>query len=206
MGRYIKTTFILLFSCIVTYAGERNVGIEKRFTFGAEWSYVMTLQSGYHHNFFSTEGYRVDVRDNDFLFYSNGDVYFHAGYIFDEKWDLSMYIGYAGVHDIHAVIPVSIRGTRFFDADCKGDRWFAFTDLGSGICIKKEPQEILTGKIGCGYRFALSSTTRLDFIAAARITYTHPQVYDYGDMIPLSKTNRNNAYVSALSIGIGISF
>lgn len=177
-----------------------------RFTCGAEWGYVMTLQSGYHHNYFSTEGFRVDVRDNHFLFYNNADVYVHTGYDMNDKWNLSVYIGYAGVHDIHSVVPVSIRGTRYFKADEMGDRWFAYADLGSGICIKREPQEILVGKLGGGYGFALNRRTVLELIFNARITYTHPLVIDQGDVIMLDKTNRNNAYVSALSIGLGLKF
>jgi hypothetical protein len=87
-----------------------------------------------------------------------------------------------------------------------GDRWFGFTDLGSGICVKEQPQEILVARLGGGYSLALSRFTRLEFICSARITYTHPQVYDQGDVIRLNKTNRNNAYVSALSLGLGITF
>jgi hypothetical protein len=195
---------LLALSCLIS-SGKGN-GHGKRFTCGAEWNYVMTLQSGFHYNYFSTEGFRVDERGNDFLYYSNGDVYFHAGYDLDERWNLSMYLGYAGVHNIHAVIPVSIRGTRYFNPNPMGDRWFAFTDLGSGICVKEQPQEILVARLGGGYSLALSRFTRLEFICSARITYTHPQVYDQGDVIRLNKTNRNNAYVSALSLGLGITF
>lgn len=204
--RYIISIICLLLSASLSAAGEDYVGTKKRLRYGVEWSYIMTLQSGYHHNYFSTEGFRVDVRGNDFLYYSNGEVLLHAGYDIRNNWNISLYMGYAGVHDIHSTIPVSIRATRYSDSNIHGDKWFGFTDLGSGICLKREPQEILTGKIGGGYSLALSPTTMLDLILAARITYTHPSIIDQGDLIYLNKINRNNAYVSALSIGIGIRF
>lgn len=196
---------ISLFSVRVMAQEESARGL-GRLTFGAEWGYVATWQSGFHYNYFSPDGYREDERGNEFLYYSNADVYIHGGYDFNEYWNVSMYIGYAGVHDIHKVIPVSLRGTRYFGDDPLKDRWFTFVDLGSGICIKKEPQEILVGKIGGGYRISLSSSVKLDFLLSARITYTHPPVIHDGVRISLKRTNRNNAYVGAFSVGMGISF
>ena len=128
----------------------------SRYTFGVEWGYVATFQSGYRYIFFPPEGYRVDVRDNSFGLHSNADMYIHSGINLNRQWNLSLYAGYAGVGDIHKVIPVSIRTTRYFGKDPLKDRWFAFTDLGSGICLKRPVQEILTGKIGGGYRMSLS--------------------------------------------------
>lgn len=194
-----------LFSVSVM-AQEKASEAYRKVTFGAEWGYVAIWQSGFHHNYFSPEGYREDDRGNEFLHYSNADVYIHGGYNFNEFWNLSLYIGYAGVYDIHKVVPISLRGTRYFGKDPLEDRWFTFVDLGSGICIKKEPQEILVGKLGGGYRISLNRSTKLDFIVSARITYTHPQVVHDGVEIPLTRTNRNNAYVSALSVGMAVSF
>ena len=85
------------------------------------------------------------------------------------------------------------------------DRWFSFIDLGSGISIKEHPQAILTGKAGGGYRISLSRDTKLDFNMALRTVLTHPDIYHYGDMIPHDKVNRNNAYNSALSLGIALT-
>jgi hypothetical protein len=65
---------------------------------------------------------------------------------------------------------------------------------------------ILTGKAGCGYRLSLSRDTKLDFIAAWRILLTHPDIYYYGMEVSPGRINRNNAYISAISFGIALSF
>lgn len=177
-----------------------------RITFGAEWNYIATFQSGWHHNFFSPEGYRVDDADNEFVYHSNAEAYLNVGYNLSRNWNIAFYIGMAGVADLHKVVPASLRGTCYFGNDPSADRWFTFLDLGSGICLKKPIQEILTGKIGGGYRMSLSRNTKLDFIASLRMTYTHPTVIYYDEEIPMDKVNRNNAYLSAISLGLGITF
>lgn len=178
----------------------------SKYTFGVEWGYVATFQSGYRYIFFPPEGYRVDVRDNSFGLQNNADLYIHSGVNLSRSWNLSLYAGYAGVGDIHKVLPVSIRATRYFGKGPLSDRWFAFTDLGSGICFKRPVQEILTGKIGGGYRMSLSRYSKLDFIISARMTYTHPQITYDQEVISQEMVRRNNAYVSALSLGLGLTF
>ncbi len=175
-------------------------------TFGVEWGYVATFQKGYIYSFFAPEGYRVEDGRNNFGLISNADMYAHIGCNLTPKWNLSLYVGYEGIADIHKALPVSLRITRYFGADPAVDRWFSFMDFGSGISIKQEPQEILTGKIGGGYRLALSRSTALDFILSARFTSTHPQiVYDKVN-IPLSRTNRNLAFAGAVSFGMALTF
>lgn len=200
-----RIAIILLFVLCLTSAQARGRDF-PRWTFGAEWGYVATVQSGFHHNFFSSEGYRIDLRDNEFKYKSNADVYLHAGYNLSRNWNVSLYIGYAGVDDIHNVVPVSIRGTRYFKENGAGDRWLAFIDLGSGICLKTDPQEILVGKLGGGYRFSLSADSKIDLLFSVRMTYTHPQIIYDEEVITMRWTNRNNAYVGAASIGIGLTF
>lgn len=201
-----KTLLILLAITCLTNASAHVKADYPRFTFGAEWGYVATIQSGHHHNFFSPDGFRVDDRGNVFKYHSNADVYIHAGYNFNSNWNLSLYIGYAGVDDLQKVMPLSLRATHYFGIDPEADRWFAFWDIGSGICFKKKPQEIVAGKIGGGYRISLSRNTKLDFLASVRMTYTHPQVYFDGIPIDMQWVNRNNAYVGAISFGIGLTF
>jgi len=119
---------------------------------------------------------------------------------------MSLYLGYEGIGDIHKAIPVSLRLTRYFGKYPLKDRWLAFADMGSGICIKRPVQEILSGKIGGGYRISLSRTTKLDFLVSARMTYTHPQVTYDKEVISHDMVRRNNAYASALSLGISLTF
>lgn len=180
--------------------------INSRFVFGVEWGYVATIFSGYHYNFFAPEGYRVDDYDSSFGYYSNADMYIFAGHEIGKSWELSAYVGYAGIGDYHEAIPVSIRATHFFGDDQLADRWFAFIDAGSGISLKMPVQEIFTGKIGGGYRVALSRDTSLNFIISARMTYTHPQITYDKQQIESERINRNNAYLAAISFGLSLSF
>lgn len=200
----------ILVILLILFSFNNFVNAQKdrfsKYTFGVEWDYVATFQSGYRYIFFPPEGYRVDVRDNSFGLQNNADLYIHSGVNLSRSWNLSLYAGYAGVGDIHKVLPVSIRATRYFGKDPLSDRWFAFSDLGSGICFKRPVQEILTGKIGGGYRMSLSRYSKLDFIISARMTYTHPQITYDQEVISQEMVRRNNAYVSALSLGLGLTF
>lgn len=200
----------ILVILLILFSFNNFVNAQKdrfsKYTFGVEWGYVATFQSGYRYIFFPPEGYRVDVRDNSFGLQNNADLYIHSGVNLSRSWNLSLYAGYAGVGDIHKVLPVSIRATRYFGKDPLSNRWFAFTDLGSGICFKRPVQEILTGKIGGGYRMSLSRYSKLDFIISARMTYTHPQITYDQEVISQEMVRRNNAYVSALSLDLGLTF
>lgn len=197
---------LLIFSLFNRSVDARETERGSRFTFGLEWNYIATLHYGFHFNYFAPEGFRVDDADHFFGYWNNADMNVHIGWNINPTWNLSMYLGYAGVGNIHNVIPISLRATRYFGKDPLSDRWFAFAEAGSGICIKSPVQEILIGKTGFGYRLSLSPDTKLDFILSARTTYTHPHIYYDGIQISSTRINRNNAYLSALSIGMAITF
>lgn len=203
----MKKASIIIFVMLLTSIGlKAQTEPVPRFTFGAEWGYIATFYSGYHFNFFAPEGYRADPRHQEFTYISNGEAYLHAGYNLNEKYNLSLYLGFSAIGEYHHSIPVSVRLTRYYKTNNLGDRWFGFIDLGSGVSIKKEPDMMLSGKIGAGYRMSLSRRTSLDFIAGLRTVLTHPDIYYYGTLIPQDKINRNNAYMSALSLSISLTF
>ena len=204
-----KIISILLTICafnICVKAQETGEERFPRFTFGAEWGYVATVWEFIHNNFFSAEGYRINEKGNAFGYHSNGELYLHAGYNFDEYWNLSLYAGYGGVNGMHKIVPISIRATRYYGDDPLTDRWFTFADAGTGISIKKQPQEIAVLKIGGGYRVSLSRDTKLDFNAALRCTYTHPDIYFEHEIISQRWINRNNAIVVSASVGMAVTF
>lgn len=177
-----------------------------RITFGAEWGYIGVFYSGYHYNFYAPEGYRVDPRNHEFMYDSNAEAYLHAGYNINEYYNISLYAGFSAVEDYHHTIPISLRLTKYYGNDHLNDRWLTFVDLGSGLCLKKKPQEILTGKIGAGYRISLSRHSKLDIIFSLRTVLTHPDIVYYDTEIDRKKINRNNAYISAASIGMALTF
>lgn len=203
-----RLIIVILLSLISfgAYAGTRNGQSFRKFTFGAEWGFISSFHSGIHHNFFSEEGYRVDINQQSIGYESNGDVYLHCGYNINQEWNLSIYAGFAGVANIGNSIPLSLRMTRLFKEDKRGDRWLCYLDAGSGVCLKQNPQMIAAGKIGGGYRMALSRTTKMDFLLGYRMTLSHPDIVFDGYTVPFEMINRNNAYVSAIALSISLTF
>ena len=204
MKRLILIMVVMFSYCFMSDA--RKTTTYPRMTFGVEWGYMATFYSGYHYNFFAPEGYRVDPRGHSFGLDSNAEGYLNAGYNINEQLNISAYIGVSAVMEHHFTIPASIRLTRYFGKDPLKDRWLSFIDLGSGISIQEHPREILVGKLGGGYRMSLSRNTKLDFLFAYRCILTHPEIEYYGTPIAHDRVNRNNAYSSALSIGMALVF
>lgn len=199
--------YMIVLLCCIPAAGQSDAcTYHPRFTFGAEWAYTATFLTARHDYFFAPEGFREEIRSTDLSYYTNGDVYFHAGYNFNPHWNLSLYIGYTVLADYHAAVPISVRATRYFGPAPLKDRWFAFCDVGSGISIKEDPQEIVSGKIGGGYRLSLSRFTKLDFICSVKGVYTHPDIGYYNEKIDKRFINRNDGLVLGLSLGLSLSF
>ena len=196
---------ICSFNLNVTGQGREHEDY-ARLSFGAEWSYIGTLHYNTWYNFFSTEGYRVSRHDNVSGYWNNGEALLHVGYNFSKHWNIALYAGLTGIADFHNAVPLSIRATYCFGQDARKDRWLTFLDLGTGISIKNEPQEIWTGKLGGGYRITLSRDTKLDLVAAIRLACTHPQIIDGEDIINLEWTNRNLAFLQSFSLGMSITF
>lgn len=203
----------LLLILLISSTFNNNVNGQERpmedysgLTFGAEWSYVGTVHGNSRYNYFDPEGYRVNRQEILNGYWSNGEVLLHIGYNLNHHWNLSMYAGITGLAEFHNAVPVSLRATYCFGNDALKDRWITFADIGTGVSIKSEPQEIWTGKIGGGYRVRLSRDTKLDLIAAIRLTCTHPQIIDENDIIPLERTNRNTAWLQSFSLGMSLTF
>jgi hypothetical protein len=206
MKKFILISLILCLFNNNVKAQDKGGETYPKLTFGLEWGYIASMTTFYHYNFYAPEGFRVDEKGLLWGCKSSADVYLNVGWNINPVWNLALYLGYTGVGEMHKALPVSIRGTRYFKANTPQDRWFVFADGGSGICLKTPVQEILTGKIGGGYQMSLSRDTKLNFLFSARGTFTHPSVYYDSNRIPMNRTNRNNAVVGAVSIGLGLTF
>ena len=193
MKRFAAYILIILLPMISS--AEEKTSSAKRMTYVAEWGYVCTFFSGYHNNYFSPDGWRVDEKDSRLKYFSNAELNLHLGCDVSDNWNISGYLGLTAIQDTDYCIPVSLRATRYFHENQKGDRWLTFIDL-----------EILTGKIGTGYRIKLSEHTKLDFIAALRLNYTHSDIIFENTEINYDRINRNNTYGCAISIGVSLSF
>ncbi len=196
----------LIFLCNMISWGQECNKVLPKITFGAEGGFMPAFISGYHYNFFDPDGFRVNQRRSTVGFTVNGEVSFHVGYNLNTKWNTSLYLGYSGAGSYDPIIPISLRLTRYWGEDHMKDRWFTLFDIGSGICMKQSPQGIASCKLGAGYRLSLSRITKLDFLAAFRMLYTHPQIIHYGEIIEQRWINRNNGYVGSLFIGMSLTF
>ncbi len=187
-------------------AKERSDKTLSGLTFGVEWGYVATLVTGIFNDYFLPEGYRTEDRELSIGLTSNAEIYANIGYNFNNNWNLSLYVGYEGIATFNRAVPISLRLTRYFSENRKADRWFAFAEAGSGICLKSYPQEIVTGKLGGGYRLALSSTTSLDFILAGKLVYDHAYIEYENTIIPMDKIITNIACAGAISFSVALNF
>lgn len=205
MKRGLLTYILALASCMISWGQSRDAVLPK-ITFGAEWGYMPSFFSGCHYNFFDPDGFRVDQKDFSSVYHNNGEVMFHIGYNLNHKWNLSLLTGYSGAAGYEPTIPISLRITKYWGENHLADRWFTLFDLGSGICLKNAPQETFSCKLGGGYRISLSRVTKLDFLAAFKGLYTHPDIKYYGESIDLKWINRNDGYVGSLFVGISLTF
>lgn len=205
MKRGLLTSLMLICSMAAASGKDRNDNSGK-WTFGTELSYDATLYTTKYQYFISPEGFREEISTSDFIYDTDCELNLHAGYNINNRWNLSLHIGYTGVGDLHRAVPVSVRATRFLDDNPMDDRWFTFVDVGSGISLKTKPQEILCGKLGGGYRLSLSRYTKLDFLMALRAVYTHPDIAYYDIIFIPERLFSNDSVICSLSFGFSLTF
>lgn len=202
MRRFI---FILLIFCASALKSNAQETSFPRITFGAEWSYVSSIHSFWHYNFFSPEGYRVNQKGSTTMYHSNAEGSINAGLNLNSHWNLSFHLGLTGISDLHKAVPISLRGTYYYGDDPLTDRWFTFIEAGSGISLKLPPQEIFGCKAGGGYRISLSRHTKLDLLLAVKVNYTHPDILYDNVRIDAERINRNGMTITAITIGMAVN-
>ena len=186
-------------------AVSRRDGLRRvpRITYGAEWSYIATLNTTYHHNFRALDGYRVNEKGSTMMYNGNGELLAHIGINFGIHYNLALYAGYGGLYEGYTVFPVSLRNTWLFGDSPEKSRWLCFIDAGAGI--RPGDRDAITGKAGFGYRLSLSRSVKLDLLLAYRFSYAETSFCDPDGPVPDHRIMRNNNYLSALNLGIGIT-
>ena len=91
MKRFAAYIFILLLPVISS--AEEKTSYTKRLTYGAEWGYVCTFFSGYHNNYFSPDGWRVNEKDRGLSHFSNAELNLHLGCDVSGNWNIAGYLG-----------------------------------------------------------------------------------------------------------------
>lgn len=175
-----------------------------RFTYGIEWSYIATINTVYHHNFRAKEGFRMNEKGSTMMYASNGAILAHAGINIGVNCNLSVYAGYAGLAEGYAVMPVSLRYSWLFGKDPSASRWLCFIGGGCGLHAGDDSISY-TGRIGGGYRMSLSRSIKLDFTVSYQCSYAGIPFSDIDGEVPADRIRRNDNYLSAINIGIGIT-
>lgn len=177
------------------------------FTYGIEWSYVSTFNITAHLNYISIDGPRVDYRYSTFGFIANGQLFANAGINVTEKVNLSLYLGYTGIYSGTGMfIPVSLRATRTFGKSTKAGRWLAYAEAGGGMNVRGIKKISFIGKVGGGYGIRLDRRRNLNFLISYQGVFTNPAVFEEEDMVSAERLRKSNAYISAFTLGIGLSF
>lgn len=209
----IIAAILLLSGMIQVSAGGKGRPAKERdytrFTFGVESSYMLTFLNFSHFNFISADGDRRDEKILTPGLTSNGQILLGCGVNITGKWNLSLYTGYSGIYRDEGLIPLTVRATWLSGKDSMKDRWLVFADAGTGFNDLGNPGSLsFTGKLGGGYRITLNRVVKLDFLVAFQESYTHPKAYesDAGSYVPAERLRRNDAYITALTMGIALVF
>ncbi len=187
--------------------GEKPAKYKRRFprlTFGAEWGYVSTFFCFYHRNYRAVEGYRVNDKGSNAMYGGNGYLLGHAGVNFGGHFNLSLYAGYEGIGDGFCVIPVTLRTTWLFGSRAERSRWLCYLDAGYGFRPEGDSRCFLA-KAGGGYRVSFSRSVKMDFLLSYRFAYAGIPFSDYAGPVTGDRINRNDNFLNAISIGIGLT-
>ena len=178
-------------------------------TYGIESSYALTFLSFSHFNYISADGDRRDQRTMSSNIFSNGQFLIHAGLNVSPAVNISLYTGYSGIYRGERMIPLSLRATWFPSAKRPDEhRWLLFCSGGTGFSDFDDVDYSLEGKVGAGYRISLNRSVKLDFLFSIQEVFTHPGAYesDAMDYVPAERLRRNDAYITAATIGIALVF
>jgi len=203
--RVIAISVFLLVFCHCAN-GQGNSGM--RLKIGLEWGYTNTLYRLYHFNYIeSVDGYRVDENGADFIYYSNGHITASLSLEFLNNWSVGIHSGYMGIYQRRTIVPLDMRLSYYFK-NYSQDSWLVFVEAGSGFHISESIENTIVGRLGCGYRVALSSRLGLDFMTSVQISGDHPAIYDFNNSLYVDGDHlRCSDYLySALNFTIGLTF
>lgn len=180
----------------------------SRVEFGVEWGYTGTFLHKYHNDYIdSTDGYRIDVRDTDYLLYSN--AFMQAGVQFEaaKHYALALNAGFAGVFQERRMFPILLRFSYFFRS-FQEDGVFAMAEAGKAFVFDDKVLKNNIARLGAGYRISLSSKNSIDFKSFVQLATDHPDIYNMnlGHKVQPAYLNCSDSYYGALVFSLALSF
>lgn len=199
---------LALFLCFSARAEEKVQA--SRLRFGVEWGYTQSFYKYHHFNIISTDGYRIDEESKGFFLHPNGILLASIGYDFNDRINMSLYSGYAGLMDNCRVFPLSLRLNIFPHRNMFKDGFFSFAEGGIGFRVptleKHSPAAFVC--VGEAYRIKLTPYANLDFLLSLRMCMDRPLIESPEGSGYVQKHNirSNAARYYALSFSIALNF
>lgn len=199
--RRILLPLLLLLLCHFPLQGRGG-----KVTAAVEWGAGMTFADYHIYNYLLEGGYRMN--GSEFYFGGKVNAYWQGslGYDILPDWNLSLNAGYEGIDRQYRVYPITVRATHTFQP-ANEDGYLLFVEGGAGFWGPKDISAVL-GRVGTGYRLALSPRTALDLMFSFRLSMRNPDLFDPDSTHPILQERivLNQLYSGKLTVSVALSF
>lgn len=182
------------------------IGKAGKVSAAVEWGAGMTFADYHVYNYLLEGGYRMNGSELYFGGKLNAYLQGSIGYAILPDWTLSLSAGYEGIDRQYRVYPITMRATHNF-RPVGEDGWTIYVESGAGFWGPSDIAAVL-GRLGGGYRIALSERTSLDLLLSYRLSMRNPDLFDPDSTRPIldERIVLNQLYSSKLTLSIAISF
>lgn len=211
MKRFV-TLSILVLSLLFATKAEGKTGLRSKYPFlkfGVEWGGGISLFEA--HRFVYTDEIIGCLLPADeemgFSFVPTAYLLLNFGANIGHHSSIQIEGGFSGVHEDRRVFPIQLRYSYLFNG-CNRDGVFVFGCAGVAFPDNGSRRLASLASFGGGWRFSLSRSISLDFLASLRGCFDHPEVWndDLGKYVPDNCIRRNNAGYAGINVGIALNF
>lgn len=174
--------------------------------YGIEWGASEQFYMIHNYSFETPNGSIYHNRTYSAQFATNTYVSASAGIMCGRHLMLEAHIGYSGLSERRAVVPLGI-GQKWFFRSADADGLYLGLSQNVGITRSGFAENVYIGRATLGYRYRMSDLGCVDFLFNLRACIDHPAVEDpvFGK-IPTEMIKYNSAGYFAASVGLAISF
>ncbi|MBP5398503.1 MAG: hypothetical protein J6Y32_07790 [Bacteroidales bacterium] len=185
---------------------ESSTSSNRKFTFSLESAFAPSIYNYIQRMYFAEDGYRNIEEINAPDFSPCGELLLSAGWRPTDSFKLSLLLGYAGIRRDTRLHEILLRGNWYLrELNASGDRFFLSLDMGCGLNASDWGHPFALGKLGFGYRLALTNQSALEFFLRSHHAFATPALHDdTGAEVPADRALRSRMYITGLSIGAAI--
>lgn len=184
-------------------------GLYEHLDYGVEWGYTASFCNIYHYNYTSpSSGARIDSRDTQLAYKSNGYLSAFAGVRFARHFALDAMAGWAGIYEDRRVFPLTLR-TSVFWRGYDEDGWKTFLEGGWCAGPSFGGKSIWIARLGSGYRLMLDRHFALDLMFSLQGVHDHPTgVYDKSreESVPDASLRRSDCSYLSANFSVALCF